>query len=147
MGGEDSVLRKSTTRRGPILATSAGEYDDSAPERSSTRISEGASQSPLAELGIGVAMTLLAVLVAWVIARAAADAPSEIAAGALGCDESCSVIAPASTPKSDEPLLSEEWRWGTGDYSFDDIYGRSQMPTAYSYDFVYPRPITGYTVR
>jgi hypothetical protein len=112
------MFRKFARSRVPELAADGPDPELAAPLR-----------SPLTELALGVAMTGLALAIAWGLIRVAADTPADDAA------------------PSDSATLSEEWRWGTGDYRFDHIYGPTETPAAYRFDFVYPRPAVGPAVR
>jgi hypothetical protein len=137
MRGRTTVFRKFTTRRKAVLATGpdieAGEGLEP--------VGGGTLDSPLTEIAIGVAMMLLALSVAWGIAKLAADEP--LSTAALGaCTESCTLSPSRAGTPAPGAVLSEDWRWGTGSYRFDDIYGQTPYPAAYSYEFVYPRPAT-----
>jgi hypothetical protein len=106
------VFRKPTTHNRPELA----------PERKSLQPEAGAIESPLVELGIGAAFVLLATLVGLILVKVIPDSPLAAARG--------------------EAVLSQEWKWEPEAYRFDQIYGQTELPAAYSFDFVYPRPFT-----
>ena len=115
------MFRKSTTQNGPELAPIAGTIDGLTPERKNHQPEEGAIESPLVELGIGAAFVLLATLVGLVLVKAMDVTPLAAA--------------------SDDAVLSKEWKWEPEAYRFDQIYGQTDVPAAYSFDFVYPRPL------
>lgn len=116
------MFRKSTTHNRPELAPITGTIDALAPERKSLQPEAGAIESPLVELGFGAAFVLLATLVGLILVKVMPDSPLAAA--------------------SDKAVLSQEWKWEPEAYRFDQIYGQTEVPAAYSFDFVYPRPFT-----
>lgn len=137
------MFEKLATRRDPALATHAGAVVDAKPGK---RIRPNGSGWAFTEMGIGAGMMVAALVAGWCMAAWLMGAPPHLAAaGEEECTASCSLAAPAL--ERSHAVLSDEWRWGTGKYEFDEIYGRSETPAAYSYDFVYPRPLTVYTVK